>query len=144
MKHNRLKHEVDAPLEIINGWQFYTNQDYFIKTGLGRYEYNFLTREFKYNGKPIEMFPIIKTIAEWYEKDQKKHNINTSKIETALLKIDLRKTANSEKNRIPLFLHFFSRPWLPFINKIKLELSTEMIITTDEKLYLKKSGRGFL
>ena len=144
MKHNRLKHEVDAPLEIINGWQFYTNEDYFIKTGLGQYEYNFKTKEFKFNEKMIEPFPIIKTIAEWYARDQEKHHIDTSKIESALLKIELKKTIVSEDNRVPLLLRLFSKNWRSLLEKREFEITTEMIIKTDEKQYSKRSERGFL
>lgn len=144
MKHNRLKHEVDAPLEIINGWQFYTNEDHFIKTGLGHYEYNFRTREFKFNGKPVELFPIIQVIAKWYEEDQEKHHIDTGKIEAAFLKIDLIKRSDPGTNQLPLLLRPFLTIRRSLLKKTEFEIITEMIIKTDEKVYSKKSGRGFL
>ena len=143
MKHNRLKHEVDAPLEIINGWRFYSNEDHFIKTGLGHYEYNFKTQEFTYNGQPINMFPIMQAIAEWYHKDQEQYHIDTAKIETAILKIEFERTSKPNKTKISLFERLFSANMRLLILKTEYELETEMLIKTDEKLYSKKSKRGF-
>jgi len=142
MKSKRLNHYADAMIGILNGYRIFESHSYFDKYGEGEYYFNLNSGELKFNGNNIDLFPIFRSIKEWFDNDVKKHTIDVENFHQTTVEISVfnkqLKERRFHKRKRSLFPIFIYDKWNQY------DMNILVNIVTDQKKHYSKKSSGII
>ena len=139
MRRKRLNHFPSAILGILNGYQMYGQIKYFWDKGTGTYVYDLLNDKLEFEGESIPAFPIFGITKKWFETDIEKNRIQREKIESAVIRLDIKKKDERILTIQKAYLFGIIKKTISLPNERDMLGEAKVSIKTDEKEYSKTS-----
>jgi hypothetical protein len=137
MRRKRLNHFPSAILGILNGHQMYGQIKYFWDKGAGTYVYDLLNNKLEFDGRPIPAYPIFEITKKWFDTDIIKNRIQKEKIESAQIRVDLKKKEERIVTIQKAYLFGLLKKTITLPNERDMLGEAKVTIRTDEKEYSK-------